>query len=320
MNLLLAAPFILTPLFPEDTPEEKRIEILAKYFDPPPGGPLLRVDDVDRVRYRDDPMRTKGYIWVRPPKGHCFIVMRAKDKLDQTICEPKRISFQIRDLTKSGKVAWTIFQSENDGGTTLWWHTPYRIANFIPLGKFDNAENIRSPIYSCEASHEHGQRKIVLTFFDGRKWYIPLPDQDTLVEGKKEEKNLFVRVMTTNKDGEAEAEDASTSTTITQEDVKRKHAILALKLSGKYKEEEKKQYTFLVQPWEAYEMNSGRVMEVGGPLGLNGTCRYRLKGARFDEESGVVECFNTDNYDALYAHMTCSSELPEYPKKPAQEK
>ena len=116
--------------------------------------------------------------------------------------------------------------------------------------------------------------------------------------------------MTTNKDGEAEVDDAST-TTITEEDIKRKHNILAMKLSGKYKEKKKKKYIFLIQPWEAFEMNSGHVMESGGPMGLDGTCRYKFKGAKFDEESGAIECFRSDSYDALFAHMTCSGSLKE---------
>ena len=317
IQYFLASTFILSPLYPDDTPEAKRVEVLSKYFDPQPGKSPAVVETYERVKNKKNPLKAKGYIWVRPPKGHCFIITREMDHMDKAICEPTRLSFDLSDISLSGKIHWLVSQSEADEGTKLTWQTPYRIANYIPLGMFEQAANERHPIYSCEAIRSGTNRKIILTFFDDRKWYIPFPDYDTQVAGKKADKNLFVRVMTTNKDGKPEASDASSEdedNRITAEDVKRKHKILAMKLSGKYKEKKKKEYSFLVRPWEAYEMNSAHVMEVGGPLGLNGKCRYKFSGAKFDEHSGVVECFNSDSYDALFAHLTCSSELPIRPK------
>ena len=318
MKSLLLGSAVLKAIFPADTPLEQRQKMLRQYFSPVPGVETAVVDPEEISKPYKEKLKIRGYIWVRPPKGRCLIISREKDTLDNFICKPTPLSFRLWDLDQGGKINWLVYQSQNDPGTKLSWQTPYRIANFIPLGRFEEGANIRSPIRSCKATSQNGQRKVTLEFFDGRTWYIPFPQKDMKIAGRKKDRNLYVRVMT-NTDGKAHPEDVSSGepSSITEEDIKRKHKLLALKLSGKYKKEEKKQYSFLIRPWEAYEMNSSHVMESGGPMGLDGTCRYRLKGARFDPSSGVVECFNTDSYDALFTHLSCSSQLQTKPQKTA---
>lgn len=318
--LLLASTFILKPLFPELTPMKEKQELLAPYFDPIPGKEMLKVEDFDRIKGRDDPINIVGYVWVTPPKGHCLIIQDKSHDFDRNVCERTRIQYKLADLNQAGQITWVVIQSEDDEGTPLIWDSPYRIANYIPLGGFKNNRNIKSPIYSCEATYDGIHRKIVLTHFDDTKWYIPLPDKDKKIAGRKKKKDLYVKVMTTDKKGKAKAADVSTQKP-SKAEVTRKHKLMSSKLSGDYKKKKKKEYTFLVSPWNAFEMNSSRLMAVGGPLGLNGKCRYKFKGVWLDRNSGVIECFNTDKYDAIYTHLTCSSKLPIIKaEKPKEEK
>lgn len=271
---------------------------------------MATVTHGDRVRGKKDPMNIKGYIWVRPPKGHCFIIQDKNTNIDRNVCKPTQLSYKVSDIDPAGKINWNVIQADDDEGTKLSWQTPYRIANFIPLGEFNKMSNIRSPLFSCKAENDGITRKITLTFFDEKKWYIPLPDKDELVLGKRKRRKLFVRVMSNGLITDSEMKRPED----VKREAKRKNKMLAQKLKG-LKKKEGPEYSFLMRPYEAYEMNSSRVMESGGPLGQNGVCRYKFTGAWNDEDSGVVECFNTDSYDALYVHLPCASQLPIIPFK-----
>lgn len=306
MYYLLSTAFVLSPLFPATTPMAKKIEALTPYFSPQPGQEIATIDKIDRLNHKGEVLDIPGYVWVRPPSGHCFVVTQDPHRLDKPICKPTKLKFTLRELTQSGKFTWKIVQSDDDEGTPLTWQTPYRLANFVPLGDFKLGNNLQLPIAKCEASFDGISRKVVLTFFDERQWFIHFPDKDLLLEEKQEEENLYVRKLTSDKSLKGTGK-------TTKKEVKRRNSILSAKLSGKLKKKDNKAYPFLTKPWEGYQMNSGHVLEVGGPVGINGLCRYRFSGAWLDQSSGILECFDTDNYDALYTHLPCSSSLPERP-------
>ena len=230
------------------------------------------------------------------------------------VCQRKRLSFQLRDLDNGGQITWLVTQSEDDSGTRLIWQTPYRMANYISPGDFEKAKNKLSPIESCQASYDGIERKITLSFFSGRKLYIAFPPKDKQIAGKRKKTNLKVRELTNNKRGKKEVVDSSVGTKeLSRREVEQRAKLQAQRLSGKKNiTEEKEEYRFLIRPWEAFEMNSSRLIDTGSPQGMNGVCRYRFKGAKFDSNSGVIECWRSDSFDAIYAHLSCAGELPAF--------
>lgn len=310
---MIVAALVLNSMFPPNLEESKKVEMLTPFFDPAVGEKVT-ISRSQVKKNRANPLMAKGYIWVTPPEGSCFIITKNKECPDINVCERKKVYFRLKDIDPGGKLTWRIIQGKKDPGTEVTWHSDYRISNYAPLGEFESGNNQAIPLYSCKASGKGEKRRIVLEFFNGRVWYITFPEVDTIVKKRKEKPNLFVPVMTTAKDGQAVSKDLSTGgkagQNITKEDIKRKHSVLSLKLSGRYKEKKKETYKFITSPYNSYKMNSSFVYEEGSPPGMNGSCRYRFKNAPGDPESGLIECFNTDTFDAVFTHLPCAGELP----------
>lgn len=323
MRILTTNALMLLATFSLSQTQNEKLDYLEDLFSPKLGQ-LLTISSSQKNKYIQDHLRTKGYIYVNPKPDQCLIITTDPEKLDHRVCKRTKIPFQLKDIDSSGRISWRVSYGEADDGTIVSWQTPYRLANVVPLGELEaeNSMNENVGIYACRASESPVGRKVELELFTGEKWYVIFPEKDSLIKEKKANPNLFVRVMTKTKDGKAATENLSSGDsgkpTITKEDIKRKHKLLALKLSGKYKEVKKKEYQFLLAPWDAFEMNSGGFVTSGTPMGLNGTCRYKYSEAPKDKTSGVVECYNGDEFDAVYLHMTCSSVFK--PRKKPNEK
>ncbi len=313
--------FIIASLFNQSATQQERLKILKPMFSPPVGH-TVRIKRSSKVKFSANHLRTKGFIQVNPPQDQCLTITTDPEKPDHRICKSTSIAFELKDIDASGKLSWRVSAGPQDNGTAVSWNTPYRLANVVPLGELDAGMNQNIGIYACKASESTAGRKVELELFTGDKWYVMFPKNDSLVKPHKKTPNLYVRIMTQSKDGKSSTENLSSGEsgmpTITQEDIKRKHKLLSLKLSGKYKEAKKKEYEFIIPPWEAYEMNAARFTASGTPLKLNGKCRYKYSDAPRDKNSGAIECYNTDEFDAIYLHMTCSSVFR--PRKKPNEK
>ena len=143
------------------------------------------------------------------------------------------------------------------------------------------------PVFSCAAESSSASRKITLQLFDGTKWFVTFPRFDKLLKPKQEDPNLFVKVMTTTKEGTVltkgfNGKNPEDLPPPTKKELKKKHSRLADKLSGRYKVKKKKGYDFITSPYESFEMNSSHFFMDGGPPGMNGKCRYRFQSAPGD--------------------------------------
>lgn len=313
----------LLSLFPLETPQEERQKQLAPFFSPKPDEGIA-ISRSAMLANHATPLKAQGHVWVNPPNGRCFIVRKTKDRRDINVCSRKKIKFSIGDLNSSGVLRLLVIQGKKDPGTYLFWQTPHRFANFSPLGDFQSGRNQTIPIFSCKAEGAGSDRKITLERFDGRIWYVTFPANDTYIKKKPEDPNLFVKVMTATSEGQVltkgyDGREVS-NTPPAEKKKKKRYSQLAEKLSGRYKIKKKKSYPFITSPYETFVMNSANFFESGGPRGMNGQCRYRFSGAPGDYDAGVIECFNTDLYDAVFAHLPCAAELPVQPEDAATTK
>lgn len=312
---LMAASFTLKPLFPPETALAKRVEILKPFFSPQPGT-MVYADRADLIKKKDTPASIKGYIEITPPKGQCFIIRRHLDQKDTNVCKSEFLSFSVKEIDNAGKLNWLVIQGPNDTGTALSWQTPYRKAKIIKLGEFNGGLEHNHYIKSCKATITPFQKKLNLELMDGKTWTILFPDKDIQIKKPEYVPNLFVRVLTNRGDGKVLTsdykmwgEEDGKQKTSPGADETEKVSRLAQKLSGNYKIKKKESFKFSLRNQQTYEMESSQLLENNTPKGILGKCRYRFIGAPDDPESGVIECFNTEAYDALYTHLTCASEL-----------
>jgi hypothetical protein len=315
IETLMAASFTLKPVFPPETSMAKRVDILRHFFEPAPFE-VVKAERIELIKKKDNPSTIKGYIKVTPPKGSCFIVRTNVDRKDRNVCKTEFLSFTVSDIDRAGNINWLVIQGPNDTGTKLSWQTPYRKASIIKLGEFKQGLEYNHYIKSCKAIVTPFQKKINLELMDGKKWTILLPDKDIEIKRPEHVPNLFVRILTNRGDGKVLTNEYKMWG---QEDGKQKEAPdseqppkvsrLAQKLSGQYKKKKITPFKFSLRKPSTYEMESSQLLENNTPKGILGKCRYRYAGAPGDIESGVIECFNTEAYDALYAHLTCSLDL-----------
>ena len=270
----------------------KEVDILNQYFSPQIRGEAT----IDARELRDfihgDPLDLKGYIHVKPPKGTCFVIRRHYDLKDINVCKEQYVPFQLRGLDDGGRIKWTVTTGEGDFGTDIWWQTPYRLASYMPLDA--NVLGIQTPILSCKAKNNGPIRKIELGLAKGDKWVITFPTKDKLMKQPPPKKNLVVVKM--RKKGEKKKLPSGGGG-------------LKLKLGGSGKKKRIFNYKFTMDAHNAYKMSAEHFIVNGAPGAMNGICRYKFTGAPEDLESGVVECFNMDSYDAIRTHLTCSKDL-----------
>jgi len=317
MKFLLLTQITFQSLFPLDTPHEQRLQHLQSYFDPPLGS-VITAARAELREKTERPLEVRAYVRITPPPKACFILRRSPTLPDQNICQSTEVSFTIGEIAEDGSIEWLILQSPEDEGTTVSWQTPYRIARFIALGEFDSGVHTKIPITSCVAEQSSLQRKVSLQLMNGQRWIVLFPKKDVPLEPDKKIPNLFVRTMTTGSDGKSHAMEASSGGEVegTVEQISRadspgsdRHSLLALRLSGRYKNVKDEVYSFNIDARNSFQMDSAHFLLTNAPMGMNGLCRYRYQGAPADPTSGVIECFKTESYDAVYLHMTCSGQI-----------
>jgi hypothetical protein len=313
----------------------QRHERLGPLFEPRPGTRLEMSRKVlaDRTK---DPLFLKGEIWVKPPKGSCLRIRSDFDKPDQKICRPQTISWNIHEIDPAGRIQRLVIAGNPDEGTLLTWNTPYRMANFVAFGKMEKGEDEDVPVWSCEAQEVEDpvnpklakERSIILTLFNGRRWRIDLPEVDTALPPPKVKKPEPVQdapQAETKEEPKAEAKeepkaDPKNTEAAPSPETPREKSRLEKLLSGESVEEEKIAYYFRVTGQEVFEMPSTFFREGDSPGGLKGKCRYKFKGASYDKDSGVIECYDTSSMDAVYVHVPCMSQLSSRPVFPPPEK
>jgi len=284
--------------FPEGSTMEQRQAILKKFFSPKPGE-LLHVTERAIAVERRDPLLVKGELWVHPPKDSCIVVRRDMEQRDRTYCKKAPIGWDIFDLDAAGRLHFNILIDGTSDITFLTWPSPYRVANYVPIGAMETGENYNIPIHKCEASDDGVSRKIVLHTMDNRRWFIFLPDFDQPLKVSEPLPNLNVK-----SDLKTEEKPAAPD-----EEKKPAKSVLGQLLSGEYKKAKKQEFIFRVSRRNAYEMSSSGFSESGAPQGMLGKCRYSFSGAPGDADSGVIECYDTDTFDTIYTHVTCFSKL-----------
>ncbi|MCX6129216.1 MAG: hypothetical protein NTX25_09170 [Proteobacteria bacterium] len=298
---LLAA--AATNPYPAEAPLAVRQAWLQPYFSPEPGA-LLSVTDRAVARERRDPLLVKGELWIKPPRGVCFILQFDLSKRDKRICKDTPIEWDVYDLDAVGQLHLNIGLDADPEMIYLSWPSPYRVANFVPLGEMKSLDNYNIPIHRCVASDDGKQRKITLYTMDHRIWYIILPEYDSPVKVATEESNLKVKTNVSN------APPAGVLTAPTKDEKPRKQtSMLSLLLSGGYKKAEKEPNYFRGNPRISFEMSSSGFLVSAVPQGMQGQCRYQFTGAPGDPKSGLIECYDTDEFDTIFTHVTCFSEL-----------
>lgn len=297
MNLFLAL-VASQLLFPDGSTLEQRQAILKPFFSPQPGQMLTVTQRAVTVERRD-PLLVKGELWILPPQGICLIVRRDFEQRDRTYCKKTPITWDIFDLDAAGRLHFNVL-AENDPETTfVTWPSPYRVANYIPLGATESGDNFNIPIFKCEASDDGNLRKIVLHTMDGRRWYIFLPEFDNPLKADEPLPNLNVKSDLKKEEKPPQAGDEK----------KPAKSVLGQLLSGEYKKAKKQEFIFRVNRRNAYEMSSSGFSETATPQGMQGKCRYTYTGAPGDPESGVIECYDTDTFDTIYTNVTCFPKL-----------
>lgn len=284
---------------PPDATIEQRQERLKPFFSPRPGE-MLSVTQRAVTVERRDPLLVKGELWIKPPKGGCLTVRTDYEHKDVVYCKATPITWDIFALDASGRLHLTVLYDNEPEGTYLTWPTPYRVANYVPLGGMEAMENYNIPIHKCVATDDGETRKIVLHTMDNRRWYILLPDYDTPFKTNEPPPNLIVKSDLKKDEPPAAAEPG---------EKKPAKSILGQLLSGEYKKVQKKEFNFRVGKRNAYEMSSSGFSETSTPQGMQGRCRYMFEGAAGDPKSGVIECYDTDTFDTIYTHVTCFSQL-----------
>ncbi len=331
-------------LIEADTPLAERLRILAPFFEPPPGQVLKLSERSIALRRGEDQMLIKGEFWIKPPPGQCLVIRKDLSQPDRKVCRATPWNWELFDLDAVGRYSFTVIAGPNDQGTPLTWTTPYRSANYIPVDAPNSDTHYDVPLKSCTASIENGDRKIVLELFDGRRWLIYLPEFDDPVWKKQEPlPNLIVRTDSKKEPPVAtststpppappavEAKPEAAADTEKPENAEgegptKRRSILSQLLSGDYKTIKDESYAFRVSKRNAYQMSSSHFMETSVPQGMNGVCRYKFSGAPGDPSNGVIECYDTDAFQFVYALVSCFSEFaprldPNPPKRPAEGK
>jgi len=152
-----------------------------------------------------------------------------------------------------------------------------------------NAETEYRVIKSCDAktgfSKDLGRkdRRVYIQLFGGEKWVISFPERDVLLPQPPPPSNLPVlkpakrggpgRVMSTGYDEDEEA-------------------------------------AWMIPARDTFVMDaSSFITQDSGPRGKTGKCRYQLKNAPDDKESGWIECHDADKYKIVYTYLPCTKAL-----------
>jgi hypothetical protein len=293
-----------------EVPTAERLARLAPFFAPPPGSEVTldarELRDLGKTR-KVAPGRLRGWITVTPPQGVCLTVRRPGQG-DEEVCRRRRLSFQMDDLDKAGRLKWTVVTGAGDFGTELAWRSLYRVAVVTPDSKKLEDQPDYRYLGACDASDTPAAgRRIRLALLSGETWTVHLPDRDRLLPqpeaipnlqlsisgGKTSVKDAEKDKKEKKADGEAPAESEAAPNVPSQFDDR---SIWAIPLRG------------------AYAMSAdGFVPFSGLPHGLKGECRYNYQGPADDPETGRLECHDADGFKAVFLPLTCLKDLRQSP-------
>lgn len=268
--------FVLGPaLYPLDASQVVRENALRKYFQPPPGA-VVDFSPRDMLDDRISEFKKRGEIIVTPPKHQCLIVRRSDDMPDVNVCKRSVLTFTPEHLDERGQIKWRVISGKDDDGTDLTWKTHHRLARVIPAGSDKDTDSTLTLVMDCMQSRDN-PREVIVTLFGGKRIVIDFPSEHTLASDQPPAMpNLF--------HGQDLNPDAPT----------------------KKSEEAETPYQWQIPRRDSYEMPSTRVRTAGAVEGGRGRCRYRLRGAPKDPGIGVIECVETNMYDAFLIPLTCA--------------
>lgn len=329
-RLWAAAPVLLLPT---EMPEAGRQQLLAPYFQPA-GGQTVHFDpqDIARKKSSGDRMRLRGFIKVMPPAAQCFTITRHPTMPDERICRPTTLAFEARELNNRGEVIWDVRTGSGDFGTKIIWPTPHRIAQLAPIEmQQSGGAAVYLPLLSCKA--DKAAKTIQMEMANGETWLVRFPAKDVLVPQSEPSRKLFIQLSekeaskvdpladeaayealtAEQKEAVAEgrrlAKEAEKKANKTANDASSsKVASSFLKIKGEGPKADGG-YRWNVSERKSFGMGSDALKIADGPSGLKGTCRYRYVDAPFDSRAGVIECHDTDSYDAVFSYLPCAGEL-----------
>lgn len=157
------------------TDEKTRYKMLLEYFSPS----FDQVLEFDRSsKENQNALRAEdlsGYIFINPPKGHCFRITFDEDKPDRTICDRTSVRWRLSDIDDQGKLNWLIALDDSSSRFKYSWKSVYKFAKISPSVKDSFMQEKKYPILGCQADID--TRKITLDMFF-TKWFISFPPVD----------------------------------------------------------------------------------------------------------------------------------------------
>ena len=285
---------VLASLFTVSTPTAQKVQVLDRYFTPKVGS-LLKIDPYHNLEAEDHFLDAPLHVKVDPPKGSCFSLSHISgvDIPDKYTCKKATVFFKLKEINQAGQLQLNVITSAKDAGTILSWQTPYRIARVTDLGNAKLSKRRRLPVKDCRVT---GPKKIDLELFDGTVWSIKFPKKD--IPAKQDEKDY--PDYTNKKEDTTDQESGSIMSQILD-----KH-------DGEDEEGDQQhsnKYSFILPYKNSFEMSVDHISTSSFTSGLRGMCRYRYKNAINDPLSGIIECYNLDNYDSLLVSLSCSKNL-----------
>ena len=159
----------------QSTNEKTRYKMLSEYFSPS----FDQVLEFDRSsKENQNALRAEdlsGYIFINPPKGHCFRITFDEDKPDRTICDRTSIRWKLSDIDDQGRLNWMIALDDSSSRFRYTWKSVYKFAKISPSVKDGYLREKKYPILGCKADID--TRKITLDMFF-TKWFISFPPVD----------------------------------------------------------------------------------------------------------------------------------------------
>lgn len=324
-ELLIA--LAMAPLFANDAPLEKRLQVLTPLFDPPLGEMArFHPNHLNKIHLMKEPFAAKGFIKVLPPPHRCLYITRPGFQKEDRVCEPKTLFFDGFQIDQRGEIEWQVITGKGDMGTPIRWPTPYRTGRFIPKGKLGEIPSQPVLIIDCQLEAE--KKKITLKIASGETWYIQFPKKDVLMPqpedrpnlyfatGKKKSPPLAEKDKKENEKAKKKGKEPppKTGSAPQTEGNQKKKSALERKLAN---EEEKEEVTYFwsTLPRNTFIMDSHHFYTRSQPAGGEGKCRYKYQGVPHEPAIGVIECTDTDQYDAIIAPLTCSKAMSPSPVK-----
>lgn len=315
MKWILAAGFVFgKPIYRPDASLADKTKVMAPFFNPAPGS-IIAIDHKEKINRPEElPLPIRGYILVSPPKNHCFIIQRGPRLADQNVCQKTSIPFTLEELDEAGKINWLVTTQKNEPPLLLSWPTPHRVGTLVGEGRWKDQDYQDIILSRCAVEKGPDKRDIRVTLMNGEEFVVQFPLKDTLLPQPPPIPNLIMpeedpiavipKKKTQNDHGEKKDDGHGDS------HGKAEPPPPPPKKRDEFREEPgtpgKK---WFLKPRDTFVMPSSAIRKEGSPAGIQGECRYRLKNAPGDPQSGIVECYTTETYDYLRLVIPCTRDL-----------